>query len=171
MDMRSSSAPLIATHSERLENAPGVAETLNALLADIFALYLKTKSFHWHITGPQFRDYHLLLDEQAAEIFAMTDVVAERVRKIGAKTLRSVGDIQRFQRLRDNDEDYVDPPAMLVELLRDNRQLAGEMREAHRLCEDKRDIATASILETYVDETERRAWFLREISSDPPIAL
>jgi starvation-inducible DNA-binding protein len=135
---------------------------LNILLADVFALYLKTKNFHWHISGPHFRDYHLLLDEQSEQIFAMTDDIAERVRKIGGTTLRSVGNIARLQRVMDNDADFVTPQDMLAELRGDNMELAAHMRETHELCEEQRDIATASLLENWIDETERRTWFLFE---------
>jgi starvation-inducible DNA-binding protein len=139
-----------------------VSAALNALLADAFALYLKTKNFHWHVSGPHFRDYHLLLDEQAEQIFAMTDPLAERVRKIGHPTLRSIGDVSRRQRLADNDAAYVDPDDMLAELRDDNQRLVAAMREAHDTCDEHNDVATASILEVYIDETERRIWFLYE---------
>jgi starvation-inducible DNA-binding protein len=139
-----------------------VSGALNALLADVFALYLKTKNFHWHMSGPHFRDYHLLLDEQGDQIFAMTDDIAERVRKLGGTTIRSIGHIGRLQRLSDNDADYVTPRDMLSELREDNKQLAGSMREAHGLCDEHGDVATASLLETWIDETERRVWFLFE---------
>ena len=135
---------------------------LNGLLADGFALYLKTKNFHWHMSGPHFRDYHLLLDEQADQIFAMTDPLAERVRKIGGITLRSIGEVSRHQRLLDNDAEYVTPMDMLSELRDDNLQVDASMREAHELCEEHGDVATASLLEVWIDETERRAWFLFE---------
>lgn len=135
---------------------------LTALLADCFALYIKTKNFHWHISGRHFRDYHLLLDEQADQIFAMTDPVAERVRKIGGTTLRSIGQIARLQRLLDNDADYVEPTAMLAELRDDNRQLAGSLRSLHVLCKEHGDVATASLVEVWLDEAERRIWFLFE---------
>jgi starvation-inducible DNA-binding protein len=140
--------------------AKEVGGAMNAVLADVFALYLKTKNFHWHMTGPHFRDYHLLLDEQADQIFAMTDAIAERVRKIGAPTLKSIGEIARTQRVLDNDADYVEPSDMLAELREDNAALTASMREAHEICEKHRDIATASLLEVWIDETERRAWFL-----------
>lgn len=146
------------------EAITNVAAALNGLLADTFALYLKTKNFHWHISGPHFRDYHLLLDEQAAQIFAMTDEIAERVRKIGATTLRSIGQIAGMQRVLDNDADYVEPDDMLAELRSDNKDLVMRMREAHDLCNECRDVATASILETFIDEAERRVWFLFEAS-------
>lgn len=135
---------------------------LNALLADVFALYLKTKNFHWHMSGPHFRDYHLLLDEQSDQIFAMTDDIAERVRKIGGITLHSIGNIARLQRIEDNDADYVTPLDMLAELRDDNKQLSSAMREVHDLCDEHGDVATASLLENWIDETERRTWFLFE---------
>ena len=141
-----------------------IAGALNALLADTFALYLKTKNFHWHVSGPHFRDYHLLLDEQATQIFATTDEIAERVRKIGGTTLRSIGNVARLQRVLDNDADYVDPLDMLAELRDDNKALASRMREAHDVCDEHRDVATASLLETFIDEAERRTWFLFEVS-------
>jgi len=135
---------------------------LNLLLADLFALYFKTKNFHWHLSGPHFRDYHLLLDEQADQIFAITDTVAERVRKIGGGTLRSIGHVGRLQRVLDNDADYVTPLDMLAELRDDNAQLAARMRETHGLCEEHGDVATASLLEIWIDEAEKRVWFLFE---------
>jgi starvation-inducible DNA-binding protein len=139
-----------------------ISAALNTLLADMFALYVKTKNFHWHISGPHFRDYHLLLDEQAAQIFATTDDIAERVRKIGGTTVRSIGQIGRLQRVLDNDADFVTPLDMLAELRDDNKQLAANLRETHDLCDDHRDVATASLLETWIDEAERRTWFLFE---------
>jgi len=155
-------APL-ATPTDLQSNATrDVAGALNALLADTFALYLKTKNFHWHASGPHFRDYHLLLDDQAEQIFAMTDEIAERVRKIGGTTLRSVGHIGRLQRMLDNDSAYVTPLDMLAELRDDNKQLVAAMRETHGLCEDHGDVATASLLENWIDEAERRTWFLFE---------
>jgi starvation-inducible DNA-binding protein len=138
------------------------AAALNELLADTFALYLKTKNFHWHMSGPHFRDYHLLLDEQAAQIYAMTDPLAERVRKLGEPTLRSIGQIARMQRVTDNDADYVEPLDMLAELRDDNQAFAARMREAHEVCDEANDIASASLLEVWIDETERRTWFLFE---------
>ncbi len=141
-----------------------ISGALNALLADIFALYLKTKNFHWHMSGPHFRDDHLLLDEQADQIFAMTDVVAERVRKIGHVTLHSMGEISRLQRVLDNDAVFVTPQDMLAELREDNGTLARRMREAHAMIEAGGDVAASSILEVYIDEAERRAWFLYESS-------
>jgi starvation-inducible DNA-binding protein len=139
-----------------------ISGALNILLADMFALYLKTKNLHWHISGPHFRDYHLLLDEQGDQIFATTDALAERVRKIGGLTLRSIGHIGRLQRISDNDADFVTPSDMLAELRDDNRQLAANLRETHGLCEEHDDVASASLLETWIDEAERRAWFLFE---------
>jgi starvation-inducible DNA-binding protein len=139
-----------------------VTGALNALLADVFALYLKTKNFHWHVSGPNFRDYHLLLDEQADQIFAMTDDIAERVRKLGGTTIRSIGHIARLQRVLDNDADYVDPKDMLAELRDDNRDLIARLRETHDLCDEHRDVATASLIENWIDEAERRHWFLFE---------
>jgi starvation-inducible DNA-binding protein len=139
-----------------------IGGAMNAILADVFALYLKTKNFHWHLSGPHFRDYHLLLDEQADQLFAMTDPIAERVRKVGATTLRSIGQIKREQRVLDNDADYVEPLDMLAELRDDNKQLAARLREAHGVCEEHEDIATASLIEVWIDETERRTWFLFE---------
>ncbi|HEX5438027.1 MAG TPA: DNA starvation/stationary phase protection protein [Gemmatimonadaceae bacterium] len=139
-----------------------ISGAMNAVLADVFALYLKTKNFHWHMSGPHFRDYHLLLDEQAAQLFAMTDPIAERVRKIGGLTIRSIGQIAQLQRLQDNDAEYVEPSDMLAELREDNTTLAARLREAHGVCEEHRDIATASLIEVWIDETERRSWFLYE---------
>jgi starvation-inducible DNA-binding protein len=148
------------------EKTRDVSAGLNRLLADAFALYVKTKNFHWHISGPHFRDYHLLLDEQADQIFAITDAIAERVRKIGGSTLRSIGHIARLQRVLDNDADYVTPLDMLAELRDDNKDFAARMREVHELCEEDGDVASASLLENWIDEAERRVWFLFE-SSQP----
>jgi starvation-inducible DNA-binding protein len=141
-----------------------ISSALTTLLADVFALYIKTKNFHWHMSGPHFRDYHLLLDEQGEQLFAITDAIAERVRKIGGTTLRSVGEISRLQRVLDNDADYVTPLDMLAELRDDNKQLAAAMREAHSLCDEHGDVASASLLENWIDEAERRVWFLFETS-------
>jgi starvation-inducible DNA-binding protein len=155
-------APL-ATPSYLGGNAvKGISGSLNALLADMFALYMKTKNFHWHVSGPHFRDYHLLLDEQASQIYATTDPIAERVRKLGGTTLRSIGQIGHLQRVLDNDADYVPPHDMLAELRDDNMQLAARMRETHGLCDEHGDVATASLLETWIDEAELRVWFLFE---------
>ncbi|HEX3678066.1 MAG TPA: DNA starvation/stationary phase protection protein [Sphingomicrobium sp.] len=145
-----------------VEAVRDVSGALNALLADMFALYVKTKNFHWHISGPHFRDFHLLLDEQADQIFATTDPIAERVRKIGGSTLRSIGQIAAQKRLLDNDADFVTPSDMLAELREDNKQLTAEMRRTHALCDEHRDVATASLLEVWIDEAERRTWFLFE---------
>jgi len=141
-----------------------LSQALNALLADSFALYLKTKNFHWHVSGPHFRDYHLLLDEQSDQIYAMTDPIAERIRKVGGTTLRSIGHIAKLQRIKDNDADYVDPMDMLAELREDNQTLAAKLREVHDVVDELRDIATASLIENWIDETERRVWFLFEAS-------
>jgi len=140
-----------------------LSAALNAVLADSFALYMKTKNFHWHMSGPHFRDYHLLLDEHSDQIFATTDVIAERVRKIGGNTLRSIGDIARQTRIADNDAPYVAPDDMLAELRDDNQRVITAMREAHDLCDEHNDVATASLLENFIDEAERRVWFLYEI--------
>jgi len=137
---------------------------LNLLLADMFALYMKSKNFHWHVSGPRFRDYHLLLDEQAAQIYGTTDAIAERVRKVGGTTIRSIGHIARLQRVLDNDADFVTPNDMLAELRDDNKQLAASLRETHGLCDEHDDVATASLLEVWIDEAERRTWFLFEAS-------
>src|SRR5437867_6570718 len=139
-----------------------IAAAMNAILADVFALYVKTKNFHWHMSGPHFRDYHLLLDEHAEQLFAMTDPIAERVRKIGGITLHSIGQIARTQRVLDNDAEYIEPLDMLAELEDDNKTLAARLREAHNVCDEHRDVATASLIEIWIDETERRAWFLFE---------
>src|SRR3954468_11862238 len=141
-----------------------IAGAMNGILADVFALYLKTKNFHWHMSGPHFRDYHLLLDEQADQIYAMADPIAERVRKLGGSTLRSIGHIARTQRVLDNDAEYVEPLDMLAELREDNKGLASRLREAHEVSDQHRDIATASLIEVWIDETERRTWFLFEAS-------
>jgi starvation-inducible DNA-binding protein len=139
-----------------------ISGSLNALLADFFALYLKTKNFHWHVSGPHFRDYHLLLDEQAGQLFGATDDIAERVRKIGGTTLHSIGQIGRLQRVLDNDADFVTAEDMLAELRDDNAQLAARLRETHELCDEHGDVATASLIENWIDEAERRVWFLYE---------
>jgi len=141
-----------------------ISGALNALLADFFALYMKTKNFHWHVSGPHFRDYHLLLDEQADQIYATTDPIAERVRKLGGTTVRSIGHIGRLQRVSDNDAEYVTPLDMLAELREDNARVADRMREVHGVCDEHGDVATASLLEVWIDEAERRAWFLFEAS-------
>jgi starvation-inducible DNA-binding protein len=155
-------APLITPTDLKPKATRDIAGGMNALLADVFALYFKTKNFHWHLSGPHFRDYHLLLDEQADQIYAMGDPIAERVRKVGGTTLRSVGHIARLQRIKDNDADYVDALDMLAELREDNKTLAARLREVHDVCDDHRDIATASLIEVWIDETEKRTWFLFE---------
>ncbi|HXX03502.1 MAG TPA: DNA starvation/stationary phase protection protein [Xanthobacteraceae bacterium] len=155
-------APLDTPTDLKRNAVTDISGALNILLADVFALYLKTKNFHWHMSGPHFRDYHLLLDEQSDQIFAMTDDIAERVRKIGGTTLRSIGQVARLQRVLDNDADFVTPLDMLAELRDDNKQLAASMRETHDLCDEHEDVATASLLENWIDETERRTWFLYE---------
>ena len=144
------------------ESVKDLSSVLNALAADVFALYLKTKNFHWHMTGVHFRDYHLLLDEQASQIFAVTDDIAERVRKIGGTTLRSIGHIARLQRIADNDQEYVGPKEMLAELHADNRALVDSLRAAHEVASKASDYATTSLIEVWIDEAERRAWFLYE---------
>jgi starvation-inducible DNA-binding protein len=160
-------APLTTPSDLDAKAAKDVGGAMNGILADVFALYLKTKNFHWHMSGPHFRDYHLLLDEQADQIFAMTDAIAERVRKIGAQTLKSIGQIAKTQRILDNDAEYVEPSDMLAELREDNASLTTRLREAHEICEKHRDIATASMVEVWIDETERRAWFLFASSARP----
>jgi len=168
---KTDAAPLEAHEREALEiptdlNRKGVAEitgSLRELLADVFALYLKTKNFHWHMSGRHFRDYHLLLDEHSDQIFAMTDDIAERARKIGGTTIRSISDVSGHQRLKDNNEEFVTPENMLLELCADNQRLTRFLRASHELCERHNDVATASLIETWIDETERRTWFLAEI--------
>jgi starvation-inducible DNA-binding protein len=139
-----------------------LAAALTGLLADVFALYLKTKNFHWHMTGPHFRDYHLMLDEQGEQIFAMTDMIGERARKVGGTTLRSIGHIHRIQRLSDNDSEFVTPEDMLAELVQDNQRLVSILRETHGVCDQYNDVATTSLIEVWIDESERRVWFLYE---------
>jgi starvation-inducible DNA-binding protein len=164
-DLKRRQAAPLATPTDLKKGATrDISGALNAILADVFALYLKTKNFHWHMSGPHFRDYHLLLDEQADQVFAMADPVAERVRKLGGATLKSIGHIGRTQRVLDNDADYVEPLDMLAELREDNKTFAARLREAHDLCDEHRDIATASLIEVWIDETERRTWFLFEAS-------
>jgi starvation-inducible DNA-binding protein len=143
-------------------SANAIVAELNRILADSFALYLKTKNFHWHMSGPHFRDYHLMLDEQSDQIFATTDPLAERVRKLGGRTIRSIGHISKLQRIKDNDSAFVSPLDMLAELATDNKTVAAGMRKAHDICDDHKDVATASLLETYIDDAERRTWFLFE---------
>ncbi|MDB5915574.1 MAG: ferritin-like domain protein 1 [Ramlibacter sp.] len=154
--------PLATPTDLKSEAIRDISAALNAVLADVFALYLKTKNFHWHMSGPHFRDYHLMLDEQSDQLFAMTDPIAERIRKLGGATLRSIGHIARTQRLTDNDAEYVEPIDMLAELREDNKMLAANLRETRDLCDEHRDIASASLIENWIDETERRTWFLFE---------
>jgi starvation-inducible DNA-binding protein len=157
-------APLSTPTDLKPAATKDIAGAMNAILADVFALYLKTKNFHWHMSGPHFRDYHLLLDEQGDELFAMTDPIAERIRKVGGPTLRSIGQIARLQRIADNNADYVEPEDMLAELREDNKSLTMRLREAHGVCDDHNDVATASLIENWIDESERRTWFLFEAS-------
>jgi len=164
-DARNRRAASLQTPSDLPQDATrDIAGALNVLLADTFALYVKTKNFHWHVSGPHYRDYHLLLDEQADQIFAITDTIAERVRKIGRPTLHSIGHIARLQRVLDNDADFVTPLDMIAELREDNQNLTARMRETHGLCDEFGDVATASLLEVWIDEAERRTWFLYETS-------
>ena len=163
-DAKAGPAPLHTPSDLKPNAVRDLSGALNILLADMFALYLKTKNFHWHMSGPHFRDYHLLLDEHSEQIFATTDDIAERVRKIGGTTLRSIGHIGRLQRVEDNDADYVTPLDMLAELRDDNKELAANLRETHGLCDEEGDVATASLLENWIDEAERRTWFLFEAS-------
>jgi starvation-inducible DNA-binding protein len=163
-------AAALSTPSDLAEKPDQIQRAMNPVLADVFAMYIKTKNFHWHMSGPHFRDYHLLLDEQAGQLLAMTDQIAERLRKIGASTLHSVGHIARLQRIEDNDAEYVQPSGMLVELMNDNMSLAARLRDAHEVCNRHRDIATASLIEVWLDETENRIWFLFEATREltPP---
>jgi len=157
-------APLVTPTDLGAKASRDISGGMNAILADVFALYLKSKNFHWHMSGPHFRDYHLLLDEQSDQIYAMSDPIAERIRKVGGNTLRSIGHIARLQRIKDNDAEYVEPLDMLAELREDNMSLAARLREVHGVCEEHNDIATASLIEVWIDETERRTWFLFEAS-------
>ena len=161
---RRRAAPLVTPTDLGDKASKDIAGGMNAILADVFALYMKTKNFHWHMSGPHFRDYHLLLDEQADQLYAMTDPIAERIRKTGGNTLRSIGHITKMQRIKDNDAEFVDPLDMLAELREDNMTLAARLREVHDVVDEVRDIATASLIENWIDETERRTWFLFESS-------
>src|SRR5215510_1020391 len=162
-DAKARKTAALATPSDLGANATkDLTGGLNILLADVYALYMKTKNFHWHVSGPHFRDYHLLLDDQATQIDGMTDMIAERVRKLGGTTIRSIGHIKRLQRVLDNDADYVTPHDMLAELREDNQQLTKHMRTLHEVCDEHGDIATASLIENWIDETEQRTWFLFE---------
>ncbi|WP_318406589.1 Dps family protein [Photobacterium leiognathi] len=154
--------PLATPTDLSVDATKEISGALTAILADVFAIYMKTKNFHWHMSGAHFRDYHLMLDEQSVQLFAMTDDIAERVRKIGGKTLRSIGEISRMQRILDNDADYVEPADMLAELCEDNKQLAAELRAAHTLCDDCGDYSSVSMIDDWIDQTERRVWFLYE---------
>ena len=156
-------SPLLTPTDLTRSATKDITGVMNAILADVFALYLKTKNFHWHMSGRHFRDYHLLLDEHADQLFAMTDSIAERIRKIGGLTLRSIGHISRTQRVLDNDAEYVEPLDMIAELADDNKTMAARLREAHNVCDEHRDVATASLIEVWIDETEGRTWFLAEI--------
>ena len=163
LDTRRKAAAALDTPTDlSAEGVSDISAKLNEILATTFALYLKTKNFHWHVSGPHFRDYHLLLDEQADQIFASTDDIAERVRKIGGTTLRSIGQIAKLQGVEDNDENYVAPVDMLRELMGDNKKVVEAMRECHKLCDEHEDVATASLLENFIDQAERRTWFLFE---------
>ena len=163
--MNAKVTPALGTPTDLKSNAVGdISGALRILLADVFALYIKTKNFHWHMSGPHFRDYHLMLDEQSDQIFAMTDDIAERARKIGGTTLHSIGQINKLKRVLDNDAEFVTPLDMLAELRDDNRRLVTNMRETHGLCDEHGDVATTSLLENWIDETERRTWFLFEAS-------
>src|ERR1700693_3596521 len=161
-------APLTTPTDLTRSATKDITGAMNAILADVFALYMKTKNFHWHMSGAHFRDYHLLLDEHGDQIFAMTDPIAERARKIGGASLRSIGGLSRRQRILDNDAEYVDPKDMLAELRDDNKSLTSAMREVHDVCDEYGDVATASLLEVWIDETERRTWFLFEATRGSP---
>ena len=163
LDMPQDTALMTPTELEPAETKD-IAVAMNGILADVFALYLKTKNFHWHMSGPHFRDYHVMLDEQSDQLFEMTDPIAERIRKVGGTTLRSIGHISRLQTIQDNNEAYVTPAAMLAELRDDNKMLGSRLRDVHEVCDEQRDIASASLIENWIDETERRTWFLFEAS-------
>jgi len=162
--VRLRNAPLATRTDLTAAAVKDIAGAMNGILADVFALYVKTKNFHWHMSGPHFRDYHLLLDEHADQLFAMTDPIAERIRKLGGGTLKSISQISRSQRIIDNDAEYVEPLDMLAELAEDNKALTGRLREAHNVCDEGRDVATATLIEVWIDETERRTWFLSKIA-------
>jgi starvation-inducible DNA-binding protein len=161
-----SRAMALSTPSDLADKADQIQRAMNPILADVFAMYFKTKNFHWHMSGPHFRDYHLLLDEQAGQLLAMTDQIAERLRKIGASTLHSIGHVSKLQRVKDNDAQFVGPADTLTELMNDNMNLAARLRDAHEVCDQSRDIATASFIEVWLDETENRTWFLFEATRD-----
>jgi starvation-inducible DNA-binding protein len=165
LETRRKAAPALDTPTDLTADAVGeISQKLNVILADVFALYLKTKNFHWHVSGPHFRDYHRLFDEQAEQIFAISDDIAERVRKIGGLTLRSIGHAARLQTIKDNEENFVPPLDMLRELMNDNKALVASLREAHEIAERHEDVATTSFLEIFIDQAERRTWFLFEAS-------
>lgn len=165
LDTRRKAAPALDTPSDLSADAVGeISQKLNVILADVFALYLKTKNFHWHVSGPHFRDYHVLFDKQAEQIFTISDDIAERVRKIGGLTLRSIGQVARLQTIKDNEETFVPPRDMLRELMNDNKALVVSLREAHEIADRHEDVATTSLLETFIDQAERRTWFLFEAS-------
>ena len=164
LDSDKTARPLDTPTDISADGVKAISDALNGILADAFALFLKTKNFHWHVSGPHFRDYHLLLDEQSEQIFASTDDIAERVRKIGGVTLRSIGQVSKLQSIKDNNEDFVEPREMLRELMNDNKLVAAAMRKAHEIADKYEDVATASILENFIDATERRTWFLFEAS-------
>src|SRR5712692_10914968 len=164
LDVRERNTLEASTDLDR-KGVTDIAGSLRQLLADVFALYLKTKNFHWHMSGRHFRDYHLLLDEHAEQIFAMTDDIAERARKIGGTTIHSINEISRHQRLKDSDQESISPEDMLAELRTDNRELTRFLRATHEVCEKHNDVATASLIENWIDETERRTWFLSEVVS------
>jgi starvation-inducible DNA-binding protein len=171
LDTRRKAAPALDTPTDlSAEAVSEISQKLNVVLADVFALYLKTKNFHWHVSGPHFRDYHLLLDEQSEQIFAATDDIAERVRKIGGVTLRSIGQVARLQTIKDNNDDFVPARDMLRELMNDNKALVASMREAHEIADRCEDVATTSLLETFIDQAERRTWFLFEASQAAQIS-
>jgi starvation-inducible DNA-binding protein len=161
---RRQQAPLLTPTDLVAAATRDIAAAMNGVLADVFALYLKTKNFHWHMSGPHFRDYHLMLDEQADQLFALADPIAQRIRKVGGSTLKSIGHVSRIQHILDNDAEYVESLDMLAELREDNKMLASRLREAHDVCNEHRDIATASLIEIWIDEIERRTWFLFEAS-------
>lgn len=164
---RGQQGPLSTPTDLQAAQTRDIAGALNGVLADVFALYMKTKNFHWHMSGPHFRDYHEMLDEQSEQLFAMTDPIAERIRKIGQTTLRSIGEISRRQTIRDNDAEFVSPQQMLAELCEDNKKLAARLRETHDICDGGKDIASASLIENWIEETERRTWYLFEANRRP----
>ncbi len=164
---KKSTSSQLATPNDLGEKAcAAIAKSINPLIADVFALYVKTKNFHWHMSGSHYRDYHLLFDEQADQIFAMVDVLAERIRKLGKTTIHSIGQIHQLSRLKDDNDEFVDAKEMVRRLMNDNKELVASMRQAHEVCDEHKDVATTSILEVFIDETERRVWFLFETQVD-----